>query len=147
MALYGKVASVLSKEGIVSGPREKRIGLSWVDKKSISNPYYDKNSGFQLIRDQVKQLVLTTKGERVMLPNFGTNLMNFLFEPFTSDLVALLATDLQEGISRYIPNINVNYIRFFQSDNLHGFGMPGIEIQMSVSPKKSLDIINIKVKI
>lgn len=145
--LYGKVASNLVKEGSISAPREKTIGLGWVSEKNAETPYFDKASGFKLIKDQIKQFILTSKGERVMLPDYGTTLRNFLFEPFTSQLASIQAADLQAGFKKYIPNVSINYIRFFQSENLHGFGLPGIQIQMEVSPNKSLQVVNIKVNI
>jgi len=147
MVLYGKVASKLINEGVISAPRTKRLGLQWVGEKTSSNPYFDKSSGYTLIKDQITQFILTNKGERVMLPDFGTTLMNFVFEPFTSTLAATLAKELQEGMIRYVPNVKVNAIRFFQDDNMHGFGLPGVRVQMAVSPNKSTNIINIEVKI
>tara|TARA_R110000824_G_scaffold315322_1_gene502458 strand:- start:25645 stop:26088 length:444 start_codon:yes stop_codon:yes gene_type:complete len=147
MTLYGKNISPLSIEGVISAPREKRTGLNWPSKNDPSSPYFGKNSGFQLIRDQVKQFVLTTKGERVMLPDFGTTLINFVFEPFNDTLASILAQEINEGIRKYIPNITVNAIRFFQNDNLHGFGMPGIQVQVAVSPQKSNSVINIQVTV
>lgn len=147
MVLYGKVASKLTDEGVISAPRTKRLGLQWASEKTPSNPYFDKSSGYTLIRDQITQFVLTNKGERVMLPDFGTTLMNFVFEPFTSTLAATLAEELQSGMFKYVPNVKVNTIRFFQDDNMHGFGLPGVRVQMAVSPDKSTNIINIEVKI
>ena len=147
MVLYGKVASKLIDEGVISAPRTKRLGLQWVRDKTPSNPYFDKSSGFTLIKDQITQFVLTNKGERVMLPDFGTTLMNFVFEPFTSTLASTLAKELQEGMIKYVPNVKVNAIRFFQDDNMHGFGLPGIRLQMAVSPEKSSNVINIQVTI
>ena len=147
MVLYGKVATKLVKEGIISAPREKRIGLAWISKKEEITPYFDKSYGYQLIKDQIKQYIQTGKGERVMIPEFGTNLKHFVFEPFTHSLASLLAAEIKQGMAMYIPNININYIRFFQNDNIQGFGMPGIQVQMSVSPVKSSDVIDIKVNI
>lgn len=147
MVLYGKVATNIVKEGIISGPKSKNIGLQWPSSRSSSTPYFSQSTGYSLIKDQVTQFILTKKGERLMLPDFGTTLMNFVFEPFTNVLAGILATEIKGGLVRYAPNIKVNRIRFFQSDNLHGFGMPGIEVQVSVSPVKSTNIINIKVKL
>ena len=147
MALYGQVATKLAKEGSISAPQQKRVGVGWVKEKNAETPYFDKSSGFKLIKDQVEQYIGTNKGERVMLPDYGTTLRNFLFEPFTSQLASIQAEDIQQGFKKYIPNVTINYLRFFQSDNLHGFGLPGIQIQMAVSPNKSLDVINIKVNL
>jgi len=147
MVLYGKVATKIVKESIISAPQTVRIGLQWPSRTGSGIPYFDKSTGYNLLRDQIKQFVLTQKGERVMMPDFGTTLMNFVFEPFTSTLANTLANELITGMSKYIPNIKVNKIRFFQDENIHGFGLPGIRVQMAVSPEKTSDIINIEVTI
>tara|TARA_R110000751_G_scaffold55062_6_gene118174 strand:- start:6724 stop:7167 length:444 start_codon:yes stop_codon:yes gene_type:complete len=147
MVLYGKVATKITEQTIISAPRTVRTGLQWPSKKGGGEPYFDKSTGYNLLRDQITQFVLTHKGERVMLPDFGTTLMNFVFEPFTPTLAGLLANELLAGMAKYIPNIKVSKIRFFQDDNLNGFGLPGIRVQMAVSPEKSSNIINIQVTI
>jgi len=146
MALFGKYPpSKSTLQNIASGPNKKRIGLSWPSRSEEVTPYFGKNSGKSLLIDQITQYIETSKGERLMLPDYGTNLKFFLFEPFTSDVVKILADDMKQGFAKYIPNATINVIRFFQSDNIHGYGLPGIEVQMSVSVKETDDIINMKV--
>jgi phage baseplate assembly protein W len=62
-------------------------------------------------KDQIKSnlinLLLTTRGERIMNPNFGTGLRNFLFEGITNYNVENLKSDLINCIMVYIPDITV----------------------------------------
>lgn len=53
------------------------IGFSTIN--SISPPYnlYD----IELVKQDLLNAFNTVKGERVMLPNFGTNITNYLFDP------------------------------------------------------------------
>lgn len=57
-------------------------------------------------------LLLTQKGERYYEPDFGTDLLKYIFEP--NDI--LNATNIEEEIkntvSAYIPNLKVNKITF-----------------------------------
>jgi phage baseplate assembly protein W len=62
-------------------------------------------------KDQIKSnlvnLLLTDIGERVMNPNFGTDLKKFLFEGITDDNIDLLKNSLLNSISIFIPEITV----------------------------------------
>jgi phage baseplate assembly protein W len=148
MVLFGKYPpSKSSLQNIASGPNKKRTGLSWPSIKNENSPYFNRRSGKALVVDQIRQYILTTKGERLMLPDYGTHLQHFLFEPFTSDVVKILADDIKQGFAKYIPNASINVIRFFQSENINGFGLPGIQVQVSVTLKESDEIINMKVTI
>ena len=65
-------------------------------------------------KDQIKSnlinLLLTDIGERVMNPNFGTNLKRFLFEGITNINNEALIDSLNNSISIYIPEITVTNI-------------------------------------
>ena len=58
----------------------------------------------------LKNLLLTSKGERFMQPNFGTRIRNSVFEQNTSDLQDVLSTTLQDDIEYWLPYIIINSI-------------------------------------
>lgn len=53
----------------------------------------------------VKNLILTVKGERVMHPNFGTNIRRFLFEPNYPNLREAVLTEITDAIAFWLPYI------------------------------------------
>jgi phage baseplate assembly protein W len=65
-------------------------------------------------KDQTKSnlvnLLLTSVGERVMNPNFGTELRRFLFEGITNSNLELLKNSLLNSIAIYVPDITVTEI-------------------------------------
>jgi phage baseplate assembly protein W len=65
-------------------------------------------------KDQIKSnlinLLLTSKGERVMNPNFGCDLKKFLFEGITDNNVDTLRNDILSSVSLYIPEITITNI-------------------------------------
>lgn len=62
-------------------------------------------------KDQIKSnlvnLLLTSTGERIMNPNFGTLLKRFLFEGITDSNLESLKDNLLNSISIYIPDITI----------------------------------------
>tara|TARA_X000001382_G_scaffold47682_1_gene32228 strand:- start:298 stop:753 length:456 start_codon:yes stop_codon:yes gene_type:complete len=53
----------------------------------------------------VKNLLLTRKGERVNHPQFGTNLQDYLFEPNYQVLRDAVGTEIKEAVELWLPYI------------------------------------------
>ena len=73
-------------------------------------------------KDQIKSnlvnLLLTDTGERIMNPNFGTNLKRFLFEGITDNNLETLKDNILSSILTYIYEITVtNIILVPNTDN------------------------------
>jgi phage baseplate assembly protein W len=64
----------------------------------------------------IKNLLLTAKGERVMQPDFGSRLRELLFEQYTEDLSSRIENEIQEAISTWLPYIRIANVDIVQSD-------------------------------
>jgi phage baseplate assembly protein W len=93
--------------------------------KNIDFPFKDSKKGFyfelnQTDRDAIRadllHLLLTNKGDRLYLPDFGSDLRKFIFEPNDSITHDDIKKSLNDSISRYIPNLIVNSINFRNDD-------------------------------
>ena len=77
-------------------------------------------SGFKQIdtlRDNIKQnlkmLVLTNPGERVMDPNFGVGVSRYLFEMIEDNSVyADIDSRIREQVSLYLPYVSIQRVEF-----------------------------------
>ena len=69
--------------------------------------------------DQVKSNIinylLTNTGERVLNPNFGSNLRAYLFEGITEANLRALEIKLTNDIQNYFPNVTINQLTFTPS--------------------------------
>ena len=88
---------------------------------NIDFPFKDSDKGFYLnlnqtdrdaIRADLLHLLLTNKGERLYLPDFGSDLKKYIFEPNDSITHEQIKDNLNENIKRYIPNLIINDITF-----------------------------------
>ncbi len=61
----------------------------------------------ELIKDSIKQILLTRKGERVMLRNFGSNLHKLIFEPNDELLAELVKVEVEEAIGEWEPRVEI----------------------------------------
>lgn len=60
-----------------------------------------------VINDNLKNLLLTNYGERVMFPDFGANLKSLLFEQEGPDLEESIARNIMTSVEKYMPFINL----------------------------------------
>lgn len=57
-------------------------------------------------------LLLTQKGERYYDPNYGTDLLKFIFEPNDGITISDIEEEIRITVARYIPNLTINSITF-----------------------------------
>jgi phage baseplate assembly protein W len=86
---------------------------------NIDFPFQESKEGFFLnlnnvdskaIRADLMHLLLTRKGERFYNPEFGTDLLKFIYEPNDTLTYSDIKLDIQTTVKRYIPNLNVDNI-------------------------------------
>jgi phage baseplate assembly protein W len=63
------------------------------------------------VKQNFKNLLLTCPGERMMNPDFGVGLRNFLFEP-RRDAISKIRQRLDGQVMRYMPFIKINKVQF-----------------------------------
>ena len=66
------------------------------------------------IRQSLKILLSTIKGERIMLPDYGANMEELLFEPLTVSFAKLMSVKIERAILFYEPRITTDDITFRQ---------------------------------
>lgn len=76
-------------------------------------------------------LLLTQKGERYYEPNYGTNLLKFIFEPNDNITAVDIEQEIKNTVSKYIPSLIINKINF--NWNYDDNGQPISETQLNVN--------------
>lgn len=74
---------------------------------------YSLNKNFiEGIKQNLKMLILTNPGERIMMPDFGVGLKNYLFEQKTDSVYSDIQQKIEEQVSSYLPIVKINSINF-----------------------------------
>ena len=61
----------------------------------------------------LKMVILTSPGERVMEPEFGVGVRNYLFAQNSPGLSAQLRDRISQQVSKYLPYISLNNLQVF----------------------------------
>ena len=62
------------------------------------------------IRSNLIHLLLTRRGYRYYLPDFGTRLYEFIFEPLDGQTFDTIKSEIEEAVDKYIPNLTIENI-------------------------------------
>lgn len=105
-------------------------------------PAFDRDSASVLltsdetdIQRSLQILLSTRPGERVLLPNYGCNLDEILFEPLTTTFVNYIKDLINTAILYYEPRITANGININEDNTLEGVVL--IEIMYTVKSTNS----------
>lgn len=69
------------------------------------------------VRANLIHLILTRKGSRYYLPDFGTRLYEFIFDQNDSVSFNLIEDEIRESVKKYIPNLDINSIEVVSAED------------------------------
>ena len=92
---------------------------------NINFPFKNSPDGFFLdinsnqdaaIKADLMHLILTRKGQRLYLPDFGTELLRFIFEPNDDITLSMVKDEIKTVVKKYLPSLTINDITVTESD-------------------------------
>ena len=80
--------------------------------------YVDVNNNVaEKVRSQLMHIVFTPKGQRLRNPEFGTDLIKFIFEQNEGTTWEAVKTEIMESVSRWASNIRLNNIQVVKNED------------------------------
>ena len=93
-------------------------GVSFPFVDSFTGRYLDvTNSTEGEIRANLVHLLLTRKGSRYFLPDFGTRLYQFIFDQNDNVTFGLIESEIREVVKKYIPNLELTTINIMSAED------------------------------
>lgn len=108
--------------------------------------YFSKSYGVSLIRNNLRQLLLCEKGERVMLPDYGLSLQRYIFEPLDETTYELIKLDVLRTLKKYFSIVQVVSLSVFSSPLQANRSELSVKLTLQLLDE-SLDIFDVEVTI
>jgi phage baseplate assembly protein W len=86
----------------------KNIGIGLNVKESIDLLV---DNDIIAIKNSIKNIFNTKKGEKILAPEFGSSLEQYLFEPISEIYGRIIAEDILNTIEKFEPRINVQKVK------------------------------------
>ena len=97
-------------------------------------------------RSNIKNLLLTNKGERLGNPTFGTNLLSLVFSQENTDLEARVEEEIRAAMSEFLPFVVIDNIETkfsVRNNNVINVSMQfSLNVDTTSSEKISIDVTN-----
>lgn len=112
-----------------------------------SNGYANNHTELSAIIQDLKMVLLTSPGERIMDPNFGVGMRRYLFEQNNSITHSSIKAKIIRQVSEYLPFIDIQEITFNTEDNSQNVKANGllVSIKFIVTPLGISTTASIKV--
>lgn len=101
-------------------------------KDKLTGGFLHKSSGIQLFKATIKQLLLTEKGERILLPKYGCNLRKFLFRPLDENTFEAIKREILYSFDRYIVGAKIVKLSVFPLGDFGPAGGNSLKISLLV---------------
>jgi hypothetical protein len=117
----------------------KILGIG-INNSSNSNGIFAVNyTTLTQAKDNLKNLILTRKGERLMQPEFGCDVWKVLFEQLDGNLVETsIETSILDAVSIWLPYLNIDTIIFDYDENDIDNNRISLDIKFSLVSNKNL---------
>jgi len=116
------------------------VGIRFPLDHSPEGFFYKTKTIREQVKSNIRNLLLTEKGERVFQPNFGSNLKSLLFEQITPISLENVENDIRESLSTWLPYVNVNDLVVAQDNVDSNKVLTSLEYSTTLEPE-SLDTI------
>jgi len=77
-------------------------------------------------------LLFTKKGERYYEPNYGTNLLQFIFEPKDNLTINEIEAELKDTVKTFIPEVSITKIQFYEDFDDSGQALKENELRVVI---------------
>lgn len=91
------------------------------------------------VKSNIKNLLLTKKGERILQPEFGSGLQELLFEPNVSDFEGKIEDAINESIEQWLPYVVIDEINIEATDELKDNNRINVSLTFRVGENAQLN--------
>mgnify|MGYP003652209391 CR=1 FL=1 len=147
VTVFGKIPPRYIKQ-VPTSQRQEVLGLAYPLGSSKEGGFFSSRSGVSMVREAVSQLLLTEKGERIMLPNFGCNLRKYLFQPLSESTFESIKRDIQYSFKHYIVGAKISKLSVFPLGESGPAGGNSLKVVLSIQLNTAdLEIFDVEVNI
>ena len=92
-------------------------GLTWPCRTTNTGGMFTVNFNEEAVKDGLVQLILTSRGERPMRPDYGTDLRQSVFATLDTVTINNMEATIKAAIERYEPRVIVRTLTISETEN------------------------------
>lgn len=127
--------------------KKQLFGIKYPFQNESENNYYlDLNTTYKdKVRGEIIHIIFTPKGQRYRMPDFGTDLIKYIFEPNDEETWGKIKSEIREQVTKYLPRVKFQDISVYvnEEDGNHLFA----DIKYTIAKGSSEENDNIILRI
>lgn len=84
---------------------------------NLDEMFLDLNETYEdSVKSKMLHVIFTPKGSRLRMPDFGTNLVQYIFEPNDGDTLSNIKSEITIQVGKYVPGVRFDDISVVRDD-------------------------------
>ena len=96
------------------------------------------------IKSQVLHVIFTPKGQKLRDPEFGTDLIKYIFNQKDGSTFSDIKTEITTQVSKYVPSVEFKDIEIYNDENNESAIIVSIEYGVKIGNKTEITTVAIK---
>jgi phage baseplate assembly protein W len=98
--------------------KKQLFGIKYpFQNESESSYYLDLNMSYkEKVRSEITHIIFTPKGQRYRMPDFGTDLIKYIFEPNDDETWGKIKSEIKEQVTKYLPRVSFQDINMYRDE-------------------------------
>jgi phage baseplate assembly protein W len=97
----------------------------------------------EVASQNLRMIILTSPGERIMYPEFGVGIKQFLFEQNTSETISAVDGRIRQQVARYAPYIKILDLTVQSPTDLNSANQGKISNRLNIVIKYSIPSVGV----
>ena len=141
------MAIILGRKPIIESKEYDDYVVGLALPIQITNVAFKQNyTEIEQLKSNIKNLLLTKRGERLMNPLFGTGIETVLFEPITDEFEDKVQTIITNSVERYVPNVSIDEINVDMSNENRDKNLVNISLKFRSRNTGNSGLVSISVQ-
>lgn len=122
------------------------VGITLPIQKGEDGYFRQSFKTFDQVRSNLKNLLLTKRGERIFQPDFGSGLHDLLFNPATEKFEEDLETTINDAVAKWLPYVIVEDINIDISKEMTDNNQAKVSLKFRQEGDQTLDTLTFLVE-
>ena len=117
------------------------VGLSFPLRRDNNNDFAMTKNSLEQAKHNLKNLLLTSPGERAMQPEFGSNMRALCFEQIDDNLPTKIEEEVRRAVGVWLPYINIQEVNTLTEEQDQNKIHVEIKFSTTLNPQTTQQIV------
>ena len=116
----------------IDNKKDVAVGITLPLRNSDKGFFNKSYTTLEQAKTNLKNLLLTQKGERPFQPQLGTDIYRILFEPITEELPDRIAETIEDSVQKWLPYLTIVKLKVSEDDDTWAKDIDAVLIRVHI---------------